>query len=104
VRTLVRRPALLLLDEPLGALVAELRPALRETIRGVLDGFPGSAILVTHDVADAAALADEVAVVDAGRLLQRGALADLRRAPMDPIVSRLLAPHASPAGSEESVA
>ncbi len=100
VRTLVRRPALLLLDEPLAAIDAELRPALRATIREVLADFPGSAILVTHDVADATALADEVAVVDAGRLLQRGPLAELRRTPADPVVSRLLAPHPSAAGSD----
>jgi molybdate transport system ATP-binding protein len=90
VRTLVRRPALLLLDEPLAAIDAELRPALRATIRAVLASLPGSAILVTHDVTDAEALADEVAVLDEGRVIQRGPLADLRADPADPVVSRLL--------------
>jgi molybdate transport system ATP-binding protein len=91
VRTLVRRPALLLLDEPLAAIDAELRPALRATILDVLGSLPGSAVLVTHDVADAEALADEVAVLDAGRVVQRGRLADLRAEPADPVVTRLLA-------------
>ncbi|HEY8319767.1 MAG TPA: ATP-binding cassette domain-containing protein [Amnibacterium sp.] len=92
VRTMIRRPALLLLDEPLAAIDAELRPALRASIAALLDSFPGSAILVTHDVADAEALADEVALLDAGRVLQRGTLAALRSDPADPVVSRLLAP------------
>lgn len=99
VRALVRRPALLLLDEPLAAIDAELRPALRASIRSVLDSFPGSAIVVTHDVADAEALADEVVVLDAGRVLQRGALGALRAEPHDPVVSRLLAGAVPNAGS-----
>jgi molybdate transport system ATP-binding protein len=99
VRALVRRPALLLLDEPLAAIDAELRPALRASIRGVLDSFPGSAIVVTHDAADAEALADEVVVLDAGRVLQRGPLAALQADPADPVVSLLLAGTAPSAGS-----
>ena len=90
VRTLVRRPALLLLDEPLAAIDAELRPALRERIRADLDDFAGSALLVTHDVRDAEAFADEVAVVDGGRIVQRGPLAALRANPADEVVARLL--------------
>jgi molybdate transport system ATP-binding protein len=90
VRTLVRRPALLLLDEPLAAIDAELRPALRERIRADLDAFAGSALVVTHDVRDAEAFAHEVAVIDGGRLLQRGPLAALRGRPADPVVARLL--------------
>jgi molybdate transport system ATP-binding protein len=101
VRALVRRPALLLLDEPLAAIDAELRPALRASMHRVLDSFPGSAIVVTHDVADAEALADEVVVLDAGRVVQRGRLADLRTDPADPVVSRLLAGAVPEAGAAE---
>jgi molybdate transport system ATP-binding protein len=90
VRTLIRRPALLLLDEPLAAIDAELRPALRERIRADLDAFAGSALVVTHDVRDVEAFAHEVAVVDGGRLLQRGSLDALRTVPADPVVARLL--------------
>jgi molybdate transport system ATP-binding protein len=91
VRTLAREPALVLLDEPLAAIDAELRPALRDAIRQQLAGFAGSAVLVTHDVRDAEALADEVVVLDAGRVVQRGPLPALRQAPTAPIVTRLLA-------------
>jgi molybdate transport system ATP-binding protein len=95
VRTLAREPALVLLDEPLAAIDAELRPSLRAAIRERLGAFAGSALLVTHDVRDAEALADEVVVLDAGRVVQRGALDALRAAPAAPIVADLLAGVAS---------
>lgn len=91
-RALAREPALLLLDEPLAAVDAEVRPQLRTAIAERLRGFDGSALLVTHDVRDAEALADAVVVVDGGRVVQSGALADLRAAPADPLVARLLQP------------
>jgi molybdate transport system ATP-binding protein len=90
VRTLVREPALLLLDEPLAAIDAEQRPPLRERIAARLAAFPGSALLVTHDVRDAEGLADEIAVLDAGRLVQRGSLSTLRDAPASETVARLV--------------
>jgi molybdate transport system ATP-binding protein len=90
VRTLAREPRLVLLDEPLAAIDAELRPGLREAIRTQLRAFSGSALLVTHDAGDAEALADEVIVLDAGRVVQRGPLAHLREAPAAPIVTRLV--------------
>lgn len=91
VRTLAREPRLVLLDEPLAAIDAELRPGLRAAIRVQLQAFAGSALLVTHDVGDAEALADEVLVLDGGRVVQRGPLAALRAAPAAPIVASLLA-------------
>ena len=90
-RALVRRPELLLLDEPLAAVDAELRPALRERLREDLAEFDGTALLVSHDAADAEALGDAVLVLDAGRVLQQGRLAALRAHPAAPIVARLLA-------------
>ena len=90
VRTLVRAPALLLLDEPLAAIDAELRPTLRERIGAHLAAFAGSAVLVTHDVRDAEGLADEVAVVDDGRLVQRGTLSEVRATPTAEVVTRLV--------------
>jgi molybdate transport system ATP-binding protein len=92
VRTLAREPRLVLLDEPLAAIDAELRPGLREAIRTQLRAFSGSALLVTHDAGDAEALADEVIVLDAGRVVQRGTLSALRAGPAAPIVASLLGP------------
>ena len=90
LRTLAREPALVLLDEPLAAIDAEFRPELREDVRARLAGFAGSALLVTHDVRDAEALADEIVVLDEGRVVQRGRLAALRAAPATPTIARLL--------------
>jgi molybdate transport system ATP-binding protein len=91
VRTLAREPRLVLLDEPLAAIDAERRPSLRDAIRAQLTSFSGSALLVTHDARDAEALADEVVVLDAGRVVQRGSLEALRAAPAAPIVAGILA-------------
>lgn len=90
LRTLAREPALVLLDEPLAAIDAEFRPELRDDVRARLAGFAGSALLVTHDVRDAEALADEIVVLDEGRVVQRGRLAALRAAPATPTIARLL--------------
>ncbi len=90
IRSLAREPALLLLDEPLAAVDAEARPLLRTAIADRLRAFAGSAVLITHDVRDAEALADRVVVLDGGRVVQAGPLADLRAAPADPVVARLL--------------
>lgn len=90
LRTLAREPALLLLDEPLAAIDAEFRPELRDDVRARMAGFAGSALLVTHDVRDAEALADEVVVLDEGQVVQRGRLAALRAAPATPTIARLL--------------
>ncbi|WP_028356120.1 ATP-binding cassette domain-containing protein [Bordetella petrii] len=80
-RALVHRPGLLLLDEPLGALDALTRLEMQQLIEDLWrrDGF--TAVLVTHDVEEAVALADRVLVIDAGRIVldQPVALARPRR-------------------------
>ncbi|GGK17636.1 hypothetical protein GCM10010124_07720 [Pilimelia terevasa] len=63
-RALAAAPALLLLDEPLAALDAGLRPAIRAELRAYLRDFAGPTVLVTHDPGDAAALADRVVSLD----------------------------------------
>lgn len=65
-RTLISRPRLLLLDEPLSALDAMLREQLRRELRQLLAGFRLPVILVTHDREEVLALADQVAVFDGG--------------------------------------
>ena len=70
VRALVKRPPLVLLDEPLGALDAALREATGQELRALQRATGAAFIMVTHDQAEALALADRVAVLEAGRLLQ----------------------------------
>jgi molybdate transport system ATP-binding protein len=89
-RALGREPRVLLLDEPFGALDAitraETRRALQENLRRL--GLP--TLLVTHSFEDAVALADRIAVLEAGRLLQVGTPAELRRDPVNETVAALV--------------
>jgi molybdate transport system ATP-binding protein len=71
-RVLARRPRLLLLDEPLSALDAPTREEVRGELRSLLRSQGTPAICVTHDWVEALALADEVAVIAGGRILQIG--------------------------------
>ena len=71
-RVLARRPRLLLLDEPLSALDAPTREQLRGELRSVLRGQSMPTLCVTHDWVEALTLADEVAVMAGGRILQTG--------------------------------
>jgi molybdate transport system ATP-binding protein len=87
-RALARRPRVLLLDEPLSALDAHTRSAVRGELRGLLAGLGLPVVLVTHDFEDAATLADRVGVLVEGRLLQLGTPAELVAAPVDPFVAR----------------
>jgi molybdate transport system ATP-binding protein len=102
VRALIRRPQLLLLDEPLAAIDAADRPALRAQLAADLAAFAGAAVLVTHEVRDAEALASRVVVLDAGRVVQAGTLAGLRAAPAAPTVARLVDPQTSSTSSGDS--
>jgi thiamine transport system ATP-binding protein len=83
-RALAASPRLLLLDEPLSALDAGLRQRLAEDLRDILVAAGTTAVMVTHDHEEAFAVADDLAVMRAGRIVQRGPIADVWRAPADP--------------------
>ncbi|GIG29629.1 ABC transporter [Cellulomonas marina] len=89
-RALAPRPRLLLLDEPLSALDQGLRERLAEDLRAALAATGTAAVLVTHDQDEAAAVADRVAVMSAGRLLQVGTPTELWRSPAGPEVAAFL--------------
>lgn len=86
-RALARDPAVLLLDEPLAALDAHTRAAVRAELYELLAGLAIPTVLVTHDFEDAAALADRVGVIVEGRILQEGTPSGLVAAPADPFVA-----------------
>ncbi|MFN8223615.1 MAG: ABC transporter ATP-binding protein [Gaiellales bacterium] len=86
-RALARQPRVLLLDEPLSALDAHTRGEVRSELRDLLGGLALPTILVTHDFEDAAALADRIAVIDAGRILQVGTPSALVAGPREPFVA-----------------
>lgn len=89
-RALAPSPSVLLLDEPLGALDRGLRDHLVAELRGLFTDHGLTVVAVTHDQAEAFALADRIAVVDEGRLLQEGPPASVWRAPGSRRVAELL--------------
>jgi iron(III) transport system ATP-binding protein len=89
-RALVREPALLLLDEPLSNLDARLRDEMRDELSGLIARVGITALYVTHDQAEAFVLADRVAVMDSGRIVQEGAPQDIYARPKAPFVATFL--------------
>ncbi len=83
-RCLAVRPRLLLLDEPLSALDAGLRQRLATDLRAILTREKITALMVTHDHEEAFTVADRLAVMRAGRIVQQGEIAEVWRAPADP--------------------
>ena len=86
-RALARRPRALLLDEPLSALDARTRSVASRELAGAIAGAGAPTLIVTHDFAEAAELAAEVAIMDGGRIVQRGTPAALADVPGSPFVA-----------------
>lgn len=89
-RALAIRPRLLLLDEPMAALDAGARVEMRRTLIDQLRRFDGTRLLVTHDPIEALTLADRVAVIEEGRLVQSGLPHELRTRPRSDYVANLV--------------
>jgi osmoprotectant transport system ATP-binding protein len=89
-RALAARPGVVLMDEPFGALDAITRSDLQAAFDALRHDLRFTTLLVTHDLAEAARLADELVVMRAGRIEQRGALEALMSAPATPYVEMLL--------------
>jgi osmoprotectant transport system ATP-binding protein len=90
MRALMLSPELLLLDEPLGALDPLVRAALQKDLKEIFARLQQTALLVTHDLAEAAYLGDEIVLVNEGRIVQQGSLADLRDKPASNFVSEFI--------------
>ena len=89
-RALATDPALLLLDEPLSALDAPLRRALRDELRGILREWRTAAVVVTHDFTEAYRLADRIVVYDAGRVVQSAPRSELLWQPASETVAHIM--------------
>ena len=89
-RAFVRRPRLLLLDEPLSALDLKLREGLRAELRELHARDRTTMLYATHDYHGAVAITDHLAVIDGGRVRQRGSLAEILASPADMTVGRLI--------------
>jgi molybdate transport system ATP-binding protein len=86
-RSLAREPSVLLLDEPLSALDTRTRAHAGRELVAALRGTGALAIVVTHDFSEAALLADQIFVMDSGRILQRGTAAELSARPASAFVA-----------------
>jgi ABC-type Fe3+/spermidine/putrescine transport system ATPase subunit len=86
-RALVTEPGVLLLDEPLSNLDRKLRVAMRVTIRKIQQALRITAVYVTHDQEEALSLADRLAIMDHGRIVQLGTPAEIYDRPATPFVA-----------------
>jgi osmoprotectant transport system ATP-binding protein len=84
-------PALLLLDEPLGALDPIVRHELQRELRQLFRTLEKTVLLVTHDIVEAGYLADDLMLMRDGRIVQRGPLRELVQAPADAFVADFIA-------------
>jgi len=89
-RALAPSPEIILLDEPFSNLDATLRAGVRAEVRRVLHEAGVTAVFVTHDREEALSIADEVAVMAEGRVLQSGVPHEVYERPSDPLVAGLL--------------
>jgi osmoprotectant transport system ATP-binding protein len=90
MRALMLSPELLLLDEPLGALDPLVRAALQKDLKEIFARLQQTAILVTHDLAEAAYLGNEIVLMNEGRVVQRGTLDELRTRPASEFVTEFI--------------
>lgn len=88
-RALAADPQLLMLDEPMAALDVAAAPAIRALLRRILREDRRTALMVTHDPLDALALADRVAVVESGRIVEYGAVRDVLTRPRSAFAARI---------------
>ena len=102
-RAIAPRPKLLLLDEPLSALDTPTREALRRELRRLLVQFATPAIVVTHDLTEAIALADTAIIIDQGKILQTGPLSEVFSRPVDDRVARIVGVETIEAGSVTAI-
>ncbi|MBD7944141.1 ABC transporter ATP-binding protein [Psychrobacillus sp. FSL K6-2684] len=86
-RALVMEPAVLLMDEPLSNLDQKLRHSMRNTIRSIQQDLGITTIFVTHDQEEAMSMADRIAVMDKGEIVQIGTPTDLYSNPSTPFIA-----------------
>lgn len=90
MRALILSPELLLLDEPLGALDPLVRAALQKDLKEIFNRLQQTALLVTHDLAEAAYLGHKIVLMNEGRIVQEGSIVDLRDKPANDFVREFI--------------
>ncbi|WP_419785482.1 putative 2-aminoethylphosphonate ABC transporter ATP-binding protein [Pseudodesulfovibrio sp.] len=89
-RALALSPDLLLLDEPLSALDAQVRVMLRTEIRALTQRLGMTTIMVTHDQEEALTMADRILIMNQGKLIQNGSPSEIYEAPATPFVASFI--------------
>jgi iron(III) transport system ATP-binding protein len=89
-RAIVHEPGLLLLDEPLSNLDAQLRDDMRGELKRLQSKIGITTVYVTHDQSEALALSDRIAVIERGRIIQIGSPQDIYFRPANPFVARFV--------------
>ena len=87
MRALMLSPQLLLLDEPLGALDPLVRYDLQRDLKDIFNRLQQTTVMVTHDLAEAAYLADSIVLMNAGNIVQQGTINDFRNSPASSFVT-----------------
>ncbi|MCA8991312.1 MAG: ABC transporter ATP-binding protein [Planctomycetaceae bacterium] len=90
MRALMLDPSVLLLDEPLGALDPIIRFELQEDLRTIFRQLNKTVVMVTHDLNEACYFADEILLLDAGHIVQRGSIQQLVETPATDFVARFI--------------
>jgi osmoprotectant transport system ATP-binding protein len=90
MRALMLSPELLLLDEPLGALDPLVRASLQKDLKEIFGRLQQTVLFVTHDLAEAIYFGNEIVLMNDGRVVQKGSVADLRERPADPFVTEFI--------------
>lgn len=96
MRALFLDPAIILLDEPMGALDPLIRSGLQSELREIFRTLNKTVLMVTHDIGEAGFLADTICLLKDGRIVQRGTLETLVREPADPFVVSFINAQRSP--------
>ena len=90
MRALMLSPELLLLDEPLGALDPLVRASLQRDLKDIFMRLSQTVLFVTHDLAEATFFAEEIVLMNEGRIVQKGPITELREKAADPFVSEFI--------------
>ncbi len=103
MRALMLDPALLLLDEPLGALDPMVRAELQTELRRIFRAVGQGGVWVPHDMGEAGFFGDEIVLMREGRIVQQGEFADFLQRPAEPFVTQFVNAQRNPLEGREDV-
>ena len=90
MRALMLDPPVLLLDEPLGALDPMIRYDLQQDLKNIFTSLRKTVLMVTHDLSEADFFADQIVLMNAGEIIQKGRITDFKNQPSDTFVTRFI--------------